>query len=207
MRKLFLTSGDLNALPKFLGKPLKGLKVAFIPTAANTYPADHRWWLEQDRQFYKDNGAELIEADINGKSREELEEIFRGIDVLHFGGGNTFYLLEKARESGLDRIVERLLGKGVVYVGSSAGACLAAPDIEPISLADDRAAAPNLKSTKSLGLVDFLVVPHFDAKQYDEENKAIMKKYSANFKFVPLNNDQAILVEGKNYKIVKSGVS
>lgn len=204
MKKLFLTSVGLAALPKFLGKSIKGLKVVFITTAANTYPADHRTWLDYDRKYYKEAGANLVELDINGKSREELGKICKNADIIHIAGGNTFYLLEKINESGFDEIIKRRVEEGVMYVGSSAGACLAGPDIEPIRLADDPKEAPNLKSTKGLGLVGFVVVPHFDVEKYQKEIGEIMELYDDKFKLIPLNNNQAILVEGNEYKIVKS---
>lgn len=202
MKRLFLTSFGLSALPKFLGKSPKGLKLVFIPTASNLYK--HPWWIDQDREKLKGMGFEFKEVDLKGKSKKELEIICEDVDVIYIAGGNTFYLLEQVQQSGFDEIIKVKINN-IVYVGASAGACLAGPDIEPLGLNDDPKEAPNLKSTKGLNLVDFIVIPHFDVERWQEENRQIMKKYSKKFKLLPLNNDQAVVVEGDNYKIVKSG--
>lgn len=202
MKKLFLTSIGLSALAQFLGKPTKGLKLIYVSTAANPYK--DRWWLDLDRDVLKKLDFNFIELDIADKTKKELKEIFKDPDVIFIAGGNTFYLLEKVQISGFDKIVKELVNKGVVYVGSSAGASLSAPDISPIALVDDPKEAPNLKSTKSLGLVDFLVVPHFDGEKFKKGNQEIFRKYKDKLKLIPLDNDQAVLVEGDKIKIVKS---
>lgn len=202
MKKLFLTSGGLSALPKFLGKPAKGLKLIFIPTAANEY--ENSWWLDNDRKTFYEMGFDIIEMDIAGKAKGELEKIFKNVDIIHVGGGNTFYLLREIRKCGFDEIVKKLIDKGVVYIGSSAGACVVGPDIKPIALLEDSQKTPNLKSTKGLNSVNFLVIPHFDDEDFKEGAKMVYEKYKNKFKLLPLNQNQAVLVEGENYRIVKS---
>lgn len=202
MKKLFLTSSGLSALPKFLGRPTQGLQLAYITTAANTYK--DRWWLDKDREIFKKFGFQMSDVDIEGKAKDELEKILSGTDIIFIAGGNTFYLLEKIQQTEFDILIKTSVEKGAIYIGSSAGAVVAGPDIEPISLSDDPKAAPSLTSTKGLGFVNFVLIPHFDAKEYLEENFQIYRKYGENFKLMPLNNDQAVLVEGDEYKIVKS---
>ena len=104
----------------------------------------------------------------------------------------------------LDEIIKDEINKGVVFVGASAGAVLAGPDISPIGTIDDPKVVPNLKSTKSLNLVDFVIIPHFDDKEDKEENLKIMQNFKDKFKLIPLNNNQAVIVEGDSYKIVES---
>lgn len=202
MRKLFLTSNGLSALPGFLGMSPTEVKLVYITTASNTY--DNPTWLDRDREALRNMGFEFTELDITGKTKDQLKEAFKDVNIIFVAGGNTFYLLEKVRESGFDEIIKSLVEKGVVYGGGSAGACLAGPDIEPIAVIDHPEKVSDLKSTKSLGLVDFVVVPHFDNEKYGERTKKIVEEYKDKFKLIPINDDQAILVEGENYKIVQS---
>src|SRR3989344_4510325 len=191
MKKLFLTSNFLGALPDFLEKSPKDYKLIYITTASNTY--ENPTWLDRDREALRHLGFNFSELDISGKTKKELEEIVKGIDIIFVAGGNTFYLLEKVKESGFDKIIPNLISNGVVYIGGSAGACLAGPDIEPIALIDHPEEA-HLKSTKGLGLVDFLVIPHFDNEKYGDKTKDIMEKFKDKYKLIQINDDQAILV-------------
>jgi dipeptidase E len=200
MKKMFLASFNLDGLECILPKPLKDLNVAFIPTAANTY--QDRWFVEKDREKLKSMGLSLKEVDIDGKTQQEVEKLLEDIQIIHITGGNTFYLLEKIRESGFDKVLPKMLDAGVVFVGTSAGSIIVGPDIEPVGLIDDPQDAPNLKSTKGLGLVDFVILPHFDNQKYTEKYKEIMAKYNSDFNLLPLNDNQAALVDGNSYKVI-----
>lgn len=204
MGKLFLASVVSNVIDKFietLSESPDKLKVAFIPTAADPY--EDKWFVENDRNKLKERKFNLKEIDIKGKSKQELENILKDIDIIFVAGGNTFYLLEKGRESGFDEIVKKLVRKGVIYVGSSAGAVFVCPTIEPIKTLDDPSKASSLKSFKGLNLTDFVILPHYGEKKYKTKYEKIMKEYGhSRFKIIPLTDKQAIIVEGENYRIL-----
>jgi len=125
MKKLFLASVVANTIEKFIEILLKSpdkLKVAFIPTAADPYK--DKWFIEEDRNKLKEKGFNVKDVDIKGKTEQELLQELKDTDIIFVAGGNTFYLLEKARESGFERIEKEFVEKGVIYVGSSAGATL-----------------------------------------------------------------------------------
>ena len=203
MKKLFLASVVANTIEKFIEILLKSpdkLKVAFIPTAADPYK--DKWFIEEDRNKLKEKGFNVKDVDIKGKTEQELLQELKDTDIIFVAGGNTFYLLEKARESGFDRIAKEFVEKGVIYVGSSAGATLVGPNIEPVKPFDDPSEAPSLKSFEGLSFVDFIVLPHLEEKN-KQQYETVIKEYESKYKIIPLTNYEAVLVEDENIKIIK----
>ncbi|MFA6437621.1 MAG: Type 1 glutamine amidotransferase-like domain-containing protein [Candidatus Paceibacterota bacterium] len=205
-RKLFLASIVSNVIDKlieFLSKSPKELTVAFIPTAADPY--ENKWFVDNDRNKLKERGFNLKEIDIKGNRKQELLDKFKGIDIIFVAGGNTFYLLEKAKESGFDEIVKESVQKGIIYVGSSAGATFVCPTIEPIKTLDDPSKAPSLKSFEGLNLINFVILPHFGEEKYKTKYEKIIEEYEdKDYKIITLTDKEAILVEDNKYKIIKS---
>ena len=203
--RLFLASVAAKSLDKITPllpkKPRNQLRVAFVPTAADPY--EDKWFVKEDRDALEKMGFDIFDLDIKGKTKRELERELRNTHVLFIAGGNTFYLLNKVQKSGFDQVVrDMVLGNGVLYIGSSAGAVLTGPDIKPIELIDDPSSAPALTSTKGLELIDFVVLPHYGDKEYEGKFERIIKDYENKYRLVPITNEQAVIVEGSNYSIV-----
>lgn len=190
----------IEKLIKFLPKSPQELKIAFIPTAAGPY--EDKWFIKEDRDEFVKKKFQIKDVDINNKTERELFKELKDIDVIFVGGGNTFYLLQKARESGFDKIVKKLIKKSVIYVGASAGADLVCPTIEPVKSFDDPSEAPGLKSFEGLNLVDFIVLPHFDKKNKLICEKIIKEWGQKGYKVIPITDKQAIIVNGDECKIV-----
>lgn len=77
------------------------------------------------------------------------------------------------------------------------------PTIEPIAELDDLSKAPNLKSQKGLNVIDFVILPHYGKEKYIEKYKKIMDTYqNKGYEMKTLTDQQAVIVEGSNYKIV-----
>ncbi len=203
-KKLFLASMVSNMtkrLIEILPKSPERLTVAFIPTAADPY--ENKWFVDEDRNKLKEEGFNLKEVDLKGKTKKELLDEFEGIDILFVAGGNTFYLLEKARESGFDEVAKALIKKGIIYVGSSAGAIFVCPTIEPIKTLDDPSKALSLKSFEGLNLVDFVILPHFEEEKHGAKYEKIIEEYRGkDYKIITLTDQQAILAEDDMYKII-----
>jgi dipeptidase E len=203
MKKLFLASImplTIEKLIKFLPKPPQELKIAFIPTAADPY--EDKWFIKEDRDEFVRKGFQIKDVDINGKNEQKLFKELGDVDIIFVGGGNTFYLLQKTRESGFDRVVKKLITKGIIYVGASAGANLACPTIEPIKPFDDPGKASELKTFEGLNLVDFIVLPHFDNKNKKICEKIIKEYGRKGRKVIPITDKQAIMVSGDNHRVI-----
>ena len=115
-------------------------------------------------------------------------------------GTSDSRLLYWIKKSGLDKFLPKLLKKGVLYVGVSAGSIVAGPNIDLCYLKGfDDPSVVKLKNTKSLNFVPFTIFPHYEPKwkKVVEKNKNKLPE-----KLVFLTDDQAISLENKKIKLV-----
>ena len=133
-----------------------------------------------------------------------MEEDLKNVDVIYVSGGNSFYLLEKAKESGFESVVKDLLSKGKKYIGTSAGSIIAGPDIYPAYYLDAAEEAKNLKNYKGISLVDFTVLPHWGSKHFKDRylNQRLEHAYKLGYKLILLNDNQYVAVDGDKYRII-----
>lgn len=123
--KLLLTSNGISnpSIEKALRELVDSdIKTAFIPTAAN-YSGNDKGWLINDMVRFQKLGFITI-VDIAALSKEEWLPRLQQANVIVLGGGQTKYLHEKMKESGLDKELPELL-KTRVFVGISAGSIFA----------------------------------------------------------------------------------
>ncbi|MGE5494744.1 MAG: Type 1 glutamine amidotransferase-like domain-containing protein [Burkholderiales bacterium] len=99
------------------------------------------------------------------------------------------------------KITEQV-ANGKTYIGESAGSIVVSPNIEYIKDMDDCNAAPELVGFDALNLVDFYPLPHHTNFPFKEAVETIISKYESSLKLVPISNSQAIVVTGKNMKIL-----
>lgn len=203
MKKLFLASSicdTAKAIAKDIG--LKNSKVLFITTASEIErgPLD---WQNDDKNGLVNAGFKVSEFTFTGKTKDEIENAIKENDIVHINGGNTFYLLEKMRQSGADKIIKNAVENGKIFTGSSAGSIIAGPDIYPARIGDDMSVAPNLTNYKGLELVDFVVFPHWGSEFFKVayENKTIEHTYNSEHKMILLNDYQYVKVIDDMYKI------
>lgn len=191
----------MNYLIEFIGRDPKNIKVAFITTAADLYT--DKWFVDKDRDAFIRRGFKVTDVDIKHKNERELFDMLSKYDLVVVAGGYVFYMLEKSLESGFDKVLNKLLAKGTVYVGGSAGAVLVGPSLLPVESLDDPSKAPLLKSFDGLGLVNFVVIPHSGEEKYKERYDKILEKFKHfKYKIIPITNKQAVEVVGDNYRIV-----
>jgi len=206
MKNLFLASVARNTLNKFIESldcPPSKLKVAFIPTAGNILKDN--WFVAEDRNKLIDLDFKVIDINLEGKTKNQLSEEMKGVDIIFVAGGNTFYLLQETRKSGFDEIVDSFVKKGGIYIGSSAGTLLAGPSIELAKDIDNQAEAPELKSFDGLGLVDFIVLPHCDVKEFkDKIDQNLEKHKDYKYKIIKISDNQAVTVNGNSFQIVSN---
>lgn len=174
--KLLLTSAGLSnpsiskALEGLLGKSTQGVKLAFIPTAANVEPGDKSWMIDDLNNFRK-AGFEVDIVDISAVPKEVWLPRLSEAEVLFLGGGNTFHLMHWVKQSGLQEELPSLL-KTRVYAGISAGSCIAGPTIYN-SVQNLFGEKYELEIKEGIGLVDFQFIPHLNSPYFDrirEEN-------------------------------------
>jgi len=203
--RLLLTS---NGFPKeavavrdklfeLVNKNPTDIRVAFIPTASV---------VEDDRTFMAIDRQELVDIGIPEENITNLEldhPITVGelgnYDVVFVDGGNTFYLLEKMRESGFDKAIAEYISKDTgVFVGVSAGTIVMGPDIAVAEPWDDRSKG-KLEDTKGLGYTKAAYAPH-----YKEESATILEELrsKANYEIHELRDDSAVLADEREERII-----
>lgn len=107
------------------------------------------------------------------QARERFERMGYGLDSVHeapdakaaiasaeaifIGGGNTFKLLHNLYQADLLLPIRRRVAEGILYIGSSAGAVVAAPTIKTTN--DMPIVQP--QSFDSLGLISFQINAHY----------------------------------------------
>lgn len=198
--KLLLASSGLSYIKEFVGKDPKLVDLLFIPTAGNMY--DNVWWIDKDRAVLADMGFKITELDIEGAAKDKLQTVIDETDVVYVAGGNTFYLLNQLRRSGFGEMLDKFVENGGKYVGASAGALVAGPDIEIAATADEL--VPDLESTRGLGWVDIVPMPHYGMSSRTKSIDNAVNQYKSKYKVVPITDDQAILVDGGDLRIVDS---
>lgn len=205
--KLLLTSNGIDQsfeqeFLEFLGPAPSEIKVAYVITAAYGEGPDISWTEIHKEQLKKYGITQIENLDIKDKTEGELREILADKNMIYVNGGNTFYLLDHARKSGFDKLVPQLLENGALYVGVSAGSILACPTIETASYSPADENKVGIEDLSALKLVPYLISPHFNENKLAEvENESKKTRYEV----ITLTDQQAILMEEENYRIVGGG--
>ena len=200
--KLFLASQGIQ--PQFKKEYLPLLpnrnnppKVAWIADAAEPYiKKGPTPWLDNSKKQLEDYGLDLVPVrllDFADKT-EELREILSPFDGVWIAGGNTHYIRYAMAKSGFDQIIRELLENGMVYGGESAGAMVAAPNIELSEEPGELEDVPEVIED-GLNLYETLILPHWDVPEYKEKLLEIDRHHKAlGRKTKLLTNAEAIVV-------------
>ena len=212
--KLLLTSSGITnksiekAFSELVEKPFSKLYLTFIPTAANVEKGDKSWLVEDMYNFKKIGFSAFDVIDISAVSRSIWLPSFEKADILVFGGGNTFHLMQHIRESGLAELLPKLL-KTRVYVGISAGSMVTAPTLLPpaTQLFYYPDEVGEYHEENGLGLVDFSVRPHLNSKWFPKVNIPNLEKLSKETPntFYAIDDGTAIKVVDSRISLISEG--
>lgn len=208
--KLLLTSAGLtnksivDALEKLLDRPAKGVKLAFIPTAANIEEGDKSWLIEDMNNCVK-AGFEVDIVDISALSKSLWLPRLEAAEVLFFGGGNTFHLMYWMKESGLTQVLPQLL-QSRIYVGISAGNCITGSTIYN-SVQNLFGEKYEIEVKEGLDLVNFQTIPHLNSPYFETISSENLEKASRELKetIYALDDNSAIIVNGNILEVVSEG--
>lgn len=186
---------------KHEGRDFAGKKAIFIPTAGDPY--DNKDFVEADRIALEKYGLDVVEMDIKNKNEEEIRKAIVGADIVLVAGGDTFYLMEKLKESGADKIIKEFVARGGIYIGSSAGSIICCPTIEGAEDFDDPNLAPKLDNFNGLGIFRNVITPHAQKEKYFERiRRATERLESKGFKVYPLTDDDVLFFDGNSCAIL-----
>ncbi|MBI2518900.1 MAG: Type 1 glutamine amidotransferase-like domain-containing protein [Bdellovibrio sp.] len=134
--------------------------ITFIPASSFDAETEFRYFVNHYRRF-KVSKFLLLPVD-RPIDRTMLELAFKS-DIIHLGGGNTYYFLNALRKAGLIPRLQRYVRQGGILAGESAGGIIMTPSIflagHPPFDADENYV--HLTNLKSLALVPFEFFPHY----------------------------------------------
>jgi len=193
MKTLILASSGqfitANNVDYFLPKKIADCKIAYIITASKK--VDDIRYIERHRQKMDELNFSYSVIDIAGKNEDELKKALDGHDIVMVEGGNTFYLLKTVRESGFANVIKKLIERGVVYIGSSAGSYITCPSIVMATWSNRGFDKCGITEYSAMNLVPFLIKAH-----YTPDMLGLLKEKTGSLQYPMrvLNDDQAILV-------------
>lgn len=197
-----------ESIEKLLQKPAAEIKVSYITTAGNLHPVDQRDWIDEGREILKQRSWQVFDYDIAGKSAGEVEQELSDKDVIFVQGGQCLYMLEQALECNFSEIIKRAVARGVPYIGESTGSIITGRDISAYKYwaKDRRENPPTLSNYQGIGLVNFLLRPHWSRPEKREKYLQMTKKnleelYNISEPIIFLNDNQLVYVEGDKFQI------
>lgn len=174
---------------------LSDKSVAIITTAADG-KENNKYSRLAESQFRKIGftAIDFIDFEISP------EVILDNYSVIYVCGGNTFKLLKYAREVNFGGIVLKLLERGGVYIGVSAGSIILAPTIKAATTIDPDVNSVGITNFTGLNIIDFEVHPHYEP---EEEQEIVEYEKTVPYKIIRLTNTQAVIITKTGRDFIK----
>ncbi len=120
---------------------------------------------------------------------EHIAQKIRNADCIYIGGGDTVFMLEKWKQTGLDKLIIEAYNNGTIIAGLSAGAICWFTDMYT-DYEIMRGQSSEYVLRKGLGILEGTMCPHFDEREADFF-KAVKDKHIKNA--IAVENDCAIV--------------
>lgn len=202
--KLLLTSDGLTSKKirkefiKLLDKAPSENKVLIIHTAK--LRRDFGYIKEIKRTLIKLGIKKeyIIELDINKKINTKK---YRNFDIFYSCGGNTFYILDRVKKTGFDKVIKNFIRKNRLYIGVSAGSIIVHKTIEIAGWGKEGDKNEiNLKNLRGLNIIDIAIFPHYK-KRLAVEVKEFRKR--GDYPIITIRDKEAIIIKNKKIKIIR----
>jgi dipeptidase E len=126
-----------------------------LVTAAN--PFDEKAYFRAMDEQLTGNGVPITRELVHVRWNFDWRDALKKVDALVIPGGNTYVLLKRLHQSGMLDALRHRIREGLPYIGSSAGANVAGPNI----LTTNDWNVAGLTHFEALGLVPFNINPHY----------------------------------------------
>ena len=172
----------------------------FIPTASHDY-------MPYYNTFHKVyTGIFNVKTDValtvyKEPDMEKLRAKFEKADVVYVGGGDTAFMMEHWKKTGLLSLIEDAYARGVILAGVSAGGICWFTDIYTDS-AMVNGDGEKYSMFKGLGWVQGIISPHYNARMLDFD-KIVCYNYGCAYGIE--DNAALVLEDGKVVGSVESG--
>lgn len=185
-----------------IGDYLSG-RVLYIDDAASTMRQAP--FAQEELNAIKDVADAVVPITVAETSPAAFRNELDAADCIYVAGGETFRLLYGLKSIGADRLLVDAARSGKPYAGSSAGAIIAGPSVEPASVMDDPTVAPQLTDCSGLNLTEFVIVPHAQGTTGPYPIEVIsqtVEKYGKDWKLVLLRDGQALHVSSRGSMLI-----
>ena len=106
--------------------------------------------------------------------REKMAAKFARADFVYVGGGNTVYMLEQWKETGLTELIRAAFERGVLIAGLSAGAICWFEDMYSDSVVEGEYAMYS-----GLGWIKGKISPHYNERTLDFDETVLYNRFRA----------------------------
>lgn len=213
--RLFLSSQDFGNYGKIASKMSGSNKKAlYIKNAQDDLPPEERnFSTPEKKKMFEKFGFEFEEIDLRGyfEKPNELKEKLKTAGSLWAAGGNVYVLRRAFAQSGLDKLLTKLLKVDkILYGGWSAGAMIMTPDLKAADWdeSDRPQIVPKGYQSKviweGLNLVPFYIAPHIGSERFGTRPKEMADYYeSQKLPYYRLRDGQVVIIDGDKERLLK----
>ena len=160
-------------------------KLLFI-SIASSHPEEY---FNGIKKVYEELGCTVTHLNIN-KTYEELEKDILSSDIIYIGGGNTKFLIDKLKDTKIDKILIEAYKQGIVCAGLSAGSyCWFKYNYDLI---------------EGMNVINAVNCVHYEEKDKDSKNKFYSVVKEKNLIGYAIDNQVAIEFINDDIKVIKS---
>ena len=162
----------------------------FLPTASHDY-------MPYYNTFHKVyTGMFNIKTDValtvfKEVDMDKMRAKFEKADVIYVGGGDTVFMMESWKKSGLLPLIKEAYERGVILAGLSAGAICWFSDIYTDSAYAEPSDGEKYAMYKGLGWINGTISPHYGERMLDFD-KIVCYNYDCAY---GVENDAALVLE------------
>jgi len=163
-QKIFVFGGDIH--PKFVQyvAELTGVdkpRICYVPTASADNADNIKYWNVITERLPIE--PHVLKVWVNSKYDSiPFEQTLLNMDAIIVGGGNTLNMMGIWKAQGIDKIMQKALGKGIILSGGSAGSICWFVN----GLSDSR--PQNLSIVEGLGFLPYSNCPHYGDKEKEQ---------------------------------------
>lgn len=169
----------------------------FIPTASHDYMPYYNTFHKVYTGIF-DIKTDVALSVFKEVDMEKMRAKFEKADMLYVGGGDTVFMMEEWKRTGLLSLIEDAYERGVVLAGLSAGAICWFSDIYTDSASVNGKENEKYAMYQGLGWKKGVISPHYGARMLDFD-KIVCYNYARAY---GIEDDAAIVIE--NGEIVGS---
>ena len=202
----FTTPEIAKSVSELVNKPLENINIAIINEAYVKIPEDRdkRWLIRELSQLSNYIGGIIDFINLKAHNQEEIRKRLAYADMIYIVGGKQLILPELFKETGFDELLKEF-AKEKVVMGTSAGAITLGKQIEVEEYWKERYGISNQETKqKTLGLVNFNIIPHYLRKGREKYNKEFFERVLKDNPFIvyAITDTQAIIYENGNITFV-----